>query len=109
MQVKNYPNCCTAKVIVGFGQTNTADHEIRPVNNELSVGEIKRLIDERLNSYSIQQMATLTCITNDQQVNANKALEELGFYSSDWMSKKQHSETKVKLWWFPINEKTING
>ena len=109
MQTKAYPNCCTAKVLVGFGQTETADWDIRPDGNELSVLEIKASIGSELNAYGMPNMAMLSCITNDQQVNANQALEELGFLSSYWMSKQAHPETKVKLWWFPINEKQING
>lgn len=109
MQIKPYPNCCTAKVVVGFGQTETADWEIRPEGDGLSVEEIKAQLGEKLNSYGMAHLAILSCITNDQQVNANQALEEVGFLSSDWMSKKAHPETQVKLWWFPINDKQING
>lgn len=107
MLIKSYPNCCTAKVVVGFGQTETADYGIRPENNELSVEEIKASLGKTLNR--MHGMAVVSCITNDQQVNANQALEECGFLSSDWMSKQQHPETKVKLWWFPTNDKQING
>lgn len=109
MQLKNYPNCCTAKVLVGFGQTDTADYEIRPAGNEMSVEVIKSRLGDRLNTCKNSGYAMLTCITNDQQVNANKALEECGFESSDWMEKDAHPETKVKLWWFPIKHKDING
>ena len=109
MIIKAYPNCCTAKVAVGFGQTRTADYEIRPDGNELSAEEIKAELGNKLNCPSMRGMAMLSCITNNQQVNANKALEEIGFLSSDWMSKTNHPETQVKLWWFPINEQQVNG
>ena len=106
MKVKRFPNCCTALVLVGFGQTDTADWEIRP-DSELSAEDIKAELGEKLNT--MRGKAMVTCITNNEQVNANKALEECGFLSSDWMSKEQHPETRVKLWWFPINEKQVNG
>jgi hypothetical protein len=109
MQIKYFPNCCTAQVLVGFGQTETADWAIRPNNNELSVGKIKARLGQQLNQVKNLGHAVCTAITNDEQVNANQALEECGFLSSDWMTKENHPETKLKLWWFPVNDKQING
>ena len=107
MIVREFPACCTGKVMVGFGQTETAEYGIRPDGNELPVEKIKAEIGRHLNLMTGKPF--LSAVTNDQQVNANQALEECGFLSSDWMSKRQHSETKVKLWWFPIENKQING
>jgi hypothetical protein len=101
-----YAGCCTAKIITGFGQTELGDWDFRP-GEDPSVKGIKARIGVVLNRNI--NMAVVTATTNDQQANANQALEECGFLSSDWMSKEQHPETKVKLWWFPINEKQING
>ena len=103
MYTRNFPNCCTAKVLVGFGQTNTADLCIRPTGNELPVEEIKREIESKLRNISRQGYGVLTCITNDQQLNGNQALEEMGFKSSGWMSKGAHPETKIKLWWYAVD------
>lgn len=109
MQTKAYPNCCTAKVLVGFGQTTTADFEIRPEGNLLTVEQIKAQLGQSLNIQRMEGRAMVSCVTNDKQINANIALEECGFQSSDWMSKQNHPETKIKLWWFPLNEQEING
>lgn len=103
MFLKNYPNCCTAKVLTGFGQTLTADHAIRPQGNELPIDSIKSEIEADLKSIRLNGYAVLTCITNDQQVNGNQALEEMGFKSSGWMSKDAHPETKIKLWWHAVD------
>tara|TARA_R110000823_G_C15952958_1_gene502514 strand:+ start:2663 stop:2986 length:324 start_codon:yes stop_codon:yes gene_type:complete len=107
MILTEFPACCIGKVAVGFGQTNTADWGIRPDDNKMSVKDIKSHIGDALNG--MVGCAFLSAVTNDQQVNANQALEECGFLSSDWMSKDQHPETKVKLWWFPLEDKQING
>lgn len=108
MQIKAYPNCCTTKVLVGFGETDTSDWEIRP-DNAYTVEDIKKSLGKVLNLKRSRGMATVSCITNNEQLAANQALEECGFLSSDWMSKSNHPETMIKLWWFPLNEKQVNG
>jgi hypothetical protein len=107
MNVEEFTGCCTAKILTGFGQTQTADWDFKP-DGVLSVEVIKARLGKVLNEIMVYD-GVATVITNDQQANANQALEECGFLSSDWMSKKQHPETRIKLWWFPINEKQING
>jgi hypothetical protein len=107
MRVFGFPGCCTAKILTGFGQTETAEYAFRPENPEPSVEELKKEFGSRLNAYTGGAMFVV--ITNDEQVNANKALQECGFHSSYWMSKNNHPDTKVKLWWFPLEEKQING
>tara|TARA_R110000744_G_C19319844_1_gene557525 strand:+ start:50 stop:379 length:330 start_codon:yes stop_codon:yes gene_type:complete len=109
MKVKSFPHCCTAQILCGFGQTYTAPESLEANFTDPTVEQIKSQIGVKLNASRTSRHAMLTATTNDQQTNANQALEECGFLSSDWMSKEQHPETKVKLWWFPINEKQING
>lgn len=105
MIIHNFPNCCTAKVLSGFGGTLTS-FENRG-GREPSVQDVKAELGEVLNSPT--HLAMYTAVTNSEQVNTSKALEEVGFLSSDWMEKDAHPETKVKLWWYPIKHKQING
>ena len=46
----------------------------------------------------------ITCITNSEQKNANKALNIAGWRHSRWCSKSQHRETKIRLWFKPLME-----
>tara|TARA_R110000851_G_scaffold258416_1_gene410878 strand:- start:948 stop:1280 length:333 start_codon:yes stop_codon:yes gene_type:complete len=109
LKIKNFPHCCTAKVLCGFGQTGTAPEAYNAKFIDPTVKQIKTEIGIQLNAAKAMGNAVVTVIVNDEQVNACQALKEAGFLSSDWMSKKNHPETKVMLWWFPLNEFHING
>lgn len=106
MHLIDFGGCCTAKILIGLGQTENAEYM---PESELSVEQIKSFIGRQLNNQRVYGMAVLTVTTNNEQVNANAALLECGFEHSIWMSKGQHPETKLRLWWFPLNHKTING
>jgi hypothetical protein len=108
MELIGFTGCCTAQVIAGFGQTVNGDWEFRP-DEVLSTSQIKAGLGILLNRARRSGQAVVTVTTNDKQVNANKALNEVGFESSIWMSKTQHPETRLRLWWFPLNHKDING
>jgi len=95
MKNLNFPYCCTACIIVGFGESDVA--EGGPKN--YSVKEIEGYIRAQLNSYHNSGMAAVVVTTNDHQTKANTALRNLKFEHSTWMSKKQHRKTKVRLWW----------
>jgi hypothetical protein len=94
----DFPYCCTMKVLAGFGQSMVA--EGGPVNR--SEQEIRGFIEGEKAANA--NMAALVVTTNDEQTTVNKVLRELGFKGTKWMTKKQHSETKVKIWWLPLNE-----
>lgn len=109
LKVKNFPHCCTAKILSGFGQTGTAPEALDHKFVNPTVSQIKSDLGIQLNAAKDMGHAVITVIVNDEQVNACQALKETGFLSSDWMSKKNHPDTKVMLWWFPLNEFHING
>lgn len=106
MVVEDVWGCCTASILVGMGGTKLA--EFTP-DHKLTIEEMKGEIGEYLNQERIDGKAVVMCITNNEQTNANQALKECGFSSSYWMSKTQHPETQVKLWWLPLNDKQENG
>ena len=93
MKEAGFVGCCTANIIYDLGGT------------ELTMGRREAPTEDRLKRYlevRILERAGRKCIvvmTNSQQNVANKVLLELGFKHSKWMSKRQHPETKVRLWW----------
>lgn len=105
MQTERYYGCCTASILCGFGGTNTSEEYILPDEPYKTAEEIKDEIDRLVHRRTINGEAVVTAITNDSQTLANEALEDYGFQSSGWLTKPNHPETKVKLWWFPLEEK----
>lgn len=93
MRNKEFPGCCTARVVYDFGGTMTSAFNTGGVTK----ARIKAYL--RLRIKSAKGIECLIATTNDDQTEANQALEEMGFNCSDWMHKKRHSETKLKLWW----------
>ena len=93
MRNKQFPGCCTARVVYDFGGTMTAEFN----TSKIAKSKIKAYL--RLKIKQARGRECLIATTNDDQHQANQALEELGFNCSDWMSKETHAETKLKLWW----------
>ena len=98
MHLHDFHGCCTATILTGFGGTSTAEYGSYKQPN---YSELRDEIVSQLNS-TPSKFAVVTATTNDQQTIANKVLEDLGFKHSKWMTKTQHSETKLRLWFMPM-------
>lgn len=99
MHYISFPGCCTAKIVTSFGQTSIADGAYRPRDGEdVSQASIERELEERCWSMKRDGMGIATAITNDDQVEANAALEAQGWESSRWCTKGSHSDKRIKLW-----------
>jgi hypothetical protein len=92
MEITGYPNCCTAYCIYSFGESFVSGTGAFQVSYESMKAEME---------YKIRNYGTrlLTAITNDDQSTIVRVLRDLGFEHSTWMSKRQHPETKIRLWW----------
>ncbi len=101
MIVRDFPHCCTAKIIADFGESIVAEGGDRPVTLEEVTDYLKEKIDRYANGI-FSGYAVLVAITNSDQKTASKALRQLGFKHSTWMQKKQHPDTKIRLWWYPL-------
>ena len=97
MQAVPYAGCCTAKVVTGFGQTDTADYNYRP-GIRLTQGDIENELQKMCEEKKLLGYGILTAITNDDQTTANKALLAQGWEHSKWASKSQHRDKKIRLW-----------
>lgn len=97
MPSSEFPGCCTARVISGFGHCHTSIQGAEFTNAE---NLKKHLLHLRRNGYAVA-----TAITTNTQTDGVKTLTEFGgWQSSEWMSKTQHPETKIKLWWYPLEQ-----
>lgn len=93
MKKVNFPGCCTAYVLYDLGGTKLSEGR----KSNLPRKQIKDWIKAM-----IQECVGCRCpviMTNSDQTVANGVLLELGFKHSAWMSKRQHSESKIRLWW----------
>lgn len=98
MRIKDFPYCCTAKIIVDFGGTETSEGDIGEIPEDVLLAQFcKQAV--YFGSRIGRSTAILTAITNNEQKVANDLLKKIGFKSSKWMSKEQHPETKIKLWY----------
>lgn len=93
MKTKNFPGCCTAVIYHDFGGSN------------LCAGTTEDVAREKITTWLNNKIAVskgwkcIVIITNSEQKIANKVLLDLGFKHSKWMSKNQHPESKIRLWW----------
>jgi hypothetical protein len=102
MQITNFTNCCNAYILYNFGET-----ELNQVENDRAYGrqiDINVDVDkdmERQLLHNIQYYGDklLTATTNNEQKTINKLLLKHNFKHTAWMSKRQHPETKLRLWW----------
>jgi hypothetical protein len=101
VELVNFPYCCTAKVLVNFGESEVAEGGDFYIEKKNVVDRVKA----RIKFCKDNGYAVVVATTNDEQTTTNEVLEELGFLSSDWMEKDEHPETMVKLWWYPIKRK----
>ena len=93
MKSQGFPNCCTARILSDFGGTRLSAGDREPTNED----EMRAWVQQRMSYAARGQVFVI--ITNSAQDIANKVLRELGFSHSKWMSKAQHRETKMRVWW----------
>lgn len=93
------PHCCSAKVIVNFGESATAEGGNFKVDKLEMETHIKKCIDEA----HYYGYAMLIAFTNSQQPTANKVLKKLGFRNSIPASKEKHPDTTIKLWYINVS------
>lgn len=97
IHVLPYPGCCTARVLTGFTQSNTAMYgRGDPV---LSVEAIKGQVTSLIRLQVGRHCGLVTATVTSTQVNAIQALTELGFEKSDALPKGHHPETSLFHFW----------
>jgi hypothetical protein len=97
MKVQGFPMCCNAHILNDFGGTQLTSGKKKTG----TYGQLLEDLDHYIKSYGNK---CLVAFTNSEQVLPNKALRYMGFKHSVWMSKAQHPETKLRLWWREPNK-----
>lgn len=104
MQLEYFPGCCTARVLVGFGQSNAAEWGYRPnvpYTNETFYKEARELIERA----GRQNAATIIAITNNDQTVAMEVLPKLGFkLVQEKLGKNAHADKSLNTYVYTIND-----
>lgn len=96
--VTDFQSCCTASILYGFGQETAADGEARREGNGKDFNQTKKSILDNVKRKKQLGDGLITAITTNNQVNAIKALTELGFLNSGEVKKDRHPENTICLW-----------
>jgi hypothetical protein len=99
IETRDFPYCCTAKILVNFGESCISEGDNFQVDADIVKAELKNQIYLE----KISGKALVVATTNTQQKTANRVLKELGFSHSEWLQKEQHKNTKVRLWYLALN------
>lgn len=103
MKTIGFPGCCTGAILNYLEPSLTVGPESSYFGEQLGATTAENIL-KFLKSKKQTGYAFVAVTTNDTQTKANALLEQLGFQSSDWMSKTAHPTTKVKLWWFQLDK-----
>ena len=112
MQAVAFPQCCTANVLIGMGASHTAGFgamEASRTNGTTDVDMTNQFI-RQMDYAKRQGLATLVVTLNSDQTQANRVLEsmrKLGWRSSNWMTKRNHKETTLRIWYFRADQYTL--
>ena len=98
MKTLDFPHCCTAKIVADFGESVFAEGGAK----DYTLKEVESFLKAAIKDIYNSKRAAIVATTNSDQKIANKALRNLGFSHSNWMSKEQHSKTKIRIWWISI-------
>lgn len=97
---RTFPECCTAKVVAGFGETSTAS-----INNRMQTTEedlITQLRSIERYSRSTGNAVVVVTLNSDQKLG-DKVLRSSGYKHSKWMSKTSHSNKKLRVYYKALN------
>ena len=102
MKLVPFPHCCTAKILAGFGETNTADYGARPETPYTEEGMFKEVVDKLEEAHRAGQ-AMVFATTNSEQKTANAVLPRVGFEKIEATAKANHSGVQLLGWVFRLN------
>lgn len=103
MQLVDFPGCCTAKIITGFGGTDTAEHRYRPAV-PFTENTLFTALTELLERAHRQGQAMVFATTNTAQELPNKVLPRIGFQKVEESKKTNHAEYGLIGWVFRLND-----
>ena len=102
MKLVPFPHCCTAKILAGFGETDTADYGARPETPYTEESMFKEVVDKLEEAHRAGQ-AMVFATTNSEQKTANAVLPRVGFEKIEATAKANHSGVQLLGWVFRLN------
>ena len=112
MQAVAFPQCCTANILIGMGRSHTAGYDAMLASGSNGTTDTEMAVQfiRHMDSAKRQGIATLVVTLNSDQAQANRVLEsmrKLGWRSSNWMTKRNHKETQLRIWYFRVDQYTL--
>lgn len=102
MQLVAFPGCCTAQVLVGFGQSDTAAWGYRPAR-EYTEETFYTEARGHLEQAGRGSYATVIAITNSDQTTAMKVLPKLGFVLvQQEIGKRAHEDKTLNTYVYTV-------
>lgn len=104
VKVVSYPGCCTAKILIGFGQENNAGWDAR-VERIVTLEKMKEDVDKAIRGHLIGRHngVVSACLTS-RQTRGIQALTELGFHASPSFYKTGHRESRLQTFYINPDE-----
>ena len=99
MELHSFPNCCTARVLAGMGQSNTAGYGGGLYTEHTFQENVRRCIRQAAR----ENVALIFAITNNDQKVAEKCLPLLGFVATHKdVGKMQHQDKTLTSWVYQV-------
>lgn len=102
MHLVPMPGCCAAKILTGFGGTDTAEYDYRPDKDFTDETMFQAIVD-KLEEAHRGGNALVFAATNSAQEVANRVLPRAGFIKVDETAKVKHQEHLLIGWVFRLN------
>ncbi len=92
LQVNEFRNCCTAKIIYGFDGSSAAAHGNRAQPNK---EELSEALKEKMEYVSRTGQGIAVAMITSEQVVAKEVLESMGWKLATESNKNNHSDTTL--------------
>ena len=99
MNVREFPGCCTAKVLTQFGEERAAEFRTG-IPEDNTPENLQRI----LGGYKRGGVGMVTAILTQNQTHGIELLEGAGFKSTGWVSKGAHPENKIALFYLSLED-----
>lgn len=104
-QLVDFPGCCTAKILTGFGETPYGEYAFRPDGNKLKEGQLTEYLEKQIPWLKRSgQYALVFATTNSHQKTAIKELEAFGFQRTPEVSKMAHYDANLIGWYYVVGK-----
>jgi hypothetical protein len=105
LDVREVPNCCTMKILTGFG--GSAHGGLHSRDREYTRPDLVAELIEKCDELRERGMAIVMATTSSDQEIAIASLREAGFAHSKWASKTTHRETQIRVWYKRLNPEGV--